>query len=86
MWVWLHDTLMYLNDCVAKNSDGLDILAWDLAQTQWIFWRVRYGKESEGRHSNTELLEGARENKGAHKTRKPYQEILDDVECGAGKH
>jgi len=23
----VHDTVMYLNDCVAKNSDGLDILA-----------------------------------------------------------
>jgi len=45
-----------------------------------------YGKESESRHSNTELLQGARKNKGAHKSRKPYQEFLDDAEYGAGKH
>jgi hypothetical protein len=48
--------------------------------------RCRYGKESESIHRNTEFLKEARKSKGAHKTRKQYQEVLDDAGYGAGKH
>jgi hypothetical protein len=52
----VYDAVLCFNDGVAKRNDVLNILGVRLAHSEWSE-EGRYGKDLDGRNSNTEHLE-----------------------------